>query len=83
MFSYRANVGMNVGGAPAEADRLPDLELDKGTGKVRQPTAKEARRIEKEKKRIRELPVATKAGYAWAEWRTTSSAMPAEVCGGC
>lgn len=63
MYSYRGNSGMNIGGAPSEENRLPDLEFDETTGTVRKPTAKEARSIAADKARIRELPLGMKIGY--------------------
>ena len=64
MYSFRANNGLNVGGSPAEVDRLPDLEFDDQTQQVRTPTKDEAARIAADKKRVRELPAMTKLGYA-------------------
>lgn len=64
MYSFRANNGLNVGGAPTEVDRLPDLEFDDQTQQVRKPTKDEAARIAADKKRVRELPAMTKLGYA-------------------
>lgn len=63
MYSFRANNGLNVGGSPTESERLPDLEFDESTQKVRQPTEQEVKRIEKDKQRVRDLPKATKAGH--------------------
>ena len=64
MYSFRANNGLNVGGSPAEVDRLPDLEFDEQTMQVRKPTKEEAVRIAADKKRVRDLPVMNKLGYA-------------------
>ena len=64
MYSFRANNGLNVGGSPAEVDRLPDLEFDEKKEQVRKPTKEEAIRIAADKKRVRDLPVTNKLGYA-------------------
>ena len=53
MYSFRANNGLNVGGAPTEADRLPDLEFDEQTLRIKKPTKEESARIAADKKRVR------------------------------
>ncbi|QNI88894.1 hypothetical protein [Synechococcus sp. ROS8604] len=63
MYSFRANNGLNVGGAPAEAQRLPDLQVNEQTGKLRQPTAEESKRIARDKQRVRDTPLMQKLGY--------------------
>ena len=63
MYSFRSNSGLNVGGSPAEADRLPNLEFTDTLNKVRPPTPEEAARIAQDKERIRNIPLTQKIGY--------------------
>ena len=64
MFSFRANNGLNVGGAPSPNNLLPDLEFDESLDGVRKPTDTERARIDAEKKRVATLPFMRKLGYA-------------------
>lgn len=64
MYSFRANNGLNVGGSPASGAELPDLEFDEKADRIRIPNQQEQARIAADKKRVRDLPVMTKVGYA-------------------
>ena len=64
MYSFRANAGLNIGGPNPNGNQLPDLQIDSNTGAVREPTAAERREINADKRRLRELSVLQKAGYA-------------------
>lgn len=63
MYSFRSNSGLNVGGSPAEADRLPVLEYNDQLNKVRTPTPEEVLRIAQDKERVRNIPLTQKIGY--------------------